>query len=273
MNYINKLIKSDNTDISKYEHELKKLNGTLNNNKNKKKDDTTNYLWKVITILEIKIGYLYSFNYIKNGNFYDAWCNLEYVEIKISNLENNCSTDILDFYNVKFYKNYVFMWQSLFPYTLFLSMGFIARDFSCSICSKILTPRNQCIHKKGKVYDGELCLHICNKIDDIKEVSFVKNPMQKACIPLLDYDYSLVRFTSERLESPFDGWAFNKTKSKVSRDKFVNVKPDSVCPCREGNKNFINCCYDKSFINIPHIDIIFDKGFSPSLQNNYFPYD
>lgn len=151
-------------------------------------------------------------------------------------------------------------------------MGFIASEFTCSICGHKLRPRSLCKHQKGKIYDGEICFHICNKIDEFLEVSIVDNPMQKCCIPMIDYDYSLVKYAVDRLYSPFDGWFYHKTKMKVERTKFHSVLPEALCPCHEHNKRFGECCFSKSQIEIPHVDFYFEKTFDESLPKFIFPY-
>lgn len=272
MNLIKQLILSNSIDITTYDSYKNKLEGYLSSCQKKNKENTTNFLWRLVTLYNIKINFIKNFEHLKNGNFYESWCILETIEISVQNLINNSSKEFIDKYQVNFYKHYTQQWQSLFPYNIFFSMGFIASKFTCSICGHELRPRSLCNHRKGKIYDGELCFHICNQMDDILEVSIVDNPMQKCCIPMIDYDYSLVQYAVDRLYSPFDGWSYYKTKIKVERSKFHSVPPEDLCPCRENNKRFEECCFFKSQIEIPHIDFYFEKPFDESLPKFAFPY-
>lgn len=271
MNRINQLLLSQSTNIDDYSSCRLKLENYLAFCQGKSKEKTTNFFWQLITLLRIKNNFLISFNYLKSDKFYESWCILETIEIDLNNLLDNSNKEFFIKYKLDFYRIYVEKWQSLFPYKIFLSMGFIASDFHCSICGHLLRPRNQCVHKKGKIYDGELCIHICSKIDDILEVSFVKNPMQKCCIIIKDYDYSLLQSLIQRLNSPFDGWYYFKTKIQVQRDNFNEVCESSPCPCQQNDKNFKDCCFNKSEIEIPHIEFILEKTFSEELPDLILP--
>ncbi len=77
-------------------------------------------------------------------------------------------------YKLDFYKEIVESWQSLFPYKIFFSIGATIKQYTCSICGHVIRPRNKCIHKKGKLYNGKLCVHVADGGCELKEISMVK---------------------------------------------------------------------------------------------------
>ncbi|WP_250602753.1 zinc chelation protein SecC, partial [Acinetobacter pittii] len=202
-----------------------------------------------------------------NKEYLDAWALLAELETDIVFLEKNIDDNFSKIYKVFFYKKMIENWQSLFPYKIFFSMGFTVKYYLCSICSEVVKPRNRCKHKKGMLYNGELCFHIGGEIEEIKEISIVKTPMQKICIPHIDYDYSIVDYVSERLQHPFDGWEPFKSKITLNRSEFNHLSEGAICPCQEEMVLFKDCCFNKDKIEIPHLDIIFEKNFSPELEN------
>ena len=265
---IDTLLLSNSTNENNYKVALEEISKLLKISQKQKNEDASNFLWKLKTILRIKDGYIKSFFLLKDKKHYDAWVLLERVENDISFLEKNVAEDFIENYKLLFYKEIVESWQSLFPYEIFLSMGFTVKQYICSICAHVIRPRSRCIHKKGKVYNGEFCVHIGDGIHEIKEISIVKNPMQKSCIVLLDYDYSAVDFVSERLESPFDYWKPFKTKRLIDRAEFNQIDENDICPCQENRKLFKECCFSKEKIEFPHVDIKFIKSPPSNLATN-----
>ncbi len=75
-------------------------------------------LWVFQTIIEIHKLYINAFNLLKNKSYYQAWCQLERIEITFSSLKKHFSFD----------KKQYFLWhieksvknlQVIFPYRLF----------------------------------------------------------------------------------------------------------------------------------------------------------
>lgn len=268
LNNIDTLLLSNSTDENHYKVALEEISKLLEISQKQRNEDVSNFLWQLKTILEIKDRYIKTFFLLRDKKHYDAWVLLERVEIDISFLEKNVDEDFIKKYKLYFYKEIIESWQSLFPYKIFFSMGFTVKRYICSICAHVIRPRSRCIHEKGKVYNGELCFHIGDGIHDIKEISIVNNPMQKSCIALIDYDYSIVDFVSERLESPFDYWKPFKTKKLIDRAEFNEIDENDLCPCQENRKLFKECCFNKEEIEFPHIDIAFRKLPPSNLATN-----
>lgn len=254
-------------DLELYDEAIDQINDLLLFSQKENREEVSNFLWKLKTIFQIKKGYIRTFSLIKNKEYLDAWSLLAELETDLIFLEKNIDDNFSQKYKVFFYKEMVKNWQSLFPYRIFFSMGFTVKYYLCSICSEVIRPRNSCKHKKGMLYNGELCFHIGGEIEEIKEISVVKTPMQKTCIPLIDYDYSIVDYVSDRLQQPFDGWRVVKSKRILNRSEFNHLNGDAICPCQEELTLFKDCCFDKDEIELPHLDIFFEKSLSPELEN------
>lgn len=82
--------------------------------------------------------------------------------------------DLLINYRVKLH----YLEKLLFPQIVFMSAGFIAHESQCSICKY---DYDNCDHIKGMAYMGSICIEIFNKIDELKEISFVNDPADKRC--------------------------------------------------------------------------------------------
>lgn len=259
LNKVDTLLLSNSINENHYKTALKEINKLLEISQKKENEDVSNLLWRLKKVIEVKIKYIQAFFLLKDKKYYDAWVLLERVEIDISFLEKNVDDDFIEKYKIFFYKEIVQIWQSLFPYKVFFSVGFTVKRYICSICNHIIRPRSRCIHEKGKLYNGELCFHVGDEIDAVKEISIVKNPMQRSCIAMMDYDYCVVDFVSERLDSPFDYWKPFKTKKLINRAEFNNIDEDEICPCQETMMLFKDCCFNKEKIAFPHIDIKFSK--------------
>ena len=59
-----------------------------------------------------------------------------------------------------------------------VSVGCNAQSRVCSVCGKQVSYENPCEHRKGQEYDGQICCHILDGINDAYELSFVAVPAQ-----------------------------------------------------------------------------------------------
>lgn len=251
---------------------LAKLNDCKKEAAAKGDEEIANNCWREIEAIELNSLYVEAFDKIKQKKYQDAWCDLEQCEIKSNNLSENSSDDFLKRSRTNFIKDKVFKWQSLFPYCVFLSPGFTVGYYSCSICGHKIRPRSRCEHIKGRVYNGELCVHVGHDLE-FGEVSIVKNPVQKYSVVHNDetLDFSLIEYLSDLLDNAFEEWRFNWTKKSFPIYRFSNVPPDSECPCKSGIA-FKSCCINKSEITIPHVDFILSKEIPQEKGQIKFPY-
>jgi hypothetical protein len=231
-----------------------------------------NACWRELEGLELNLLYIQAFHNIKTEKYREAWIQLEQCEIKYKFLSENSTEDYLCDSRAVFIENYVSKWQSLYPYCVFASPGFKVGYYTCSICNHKIRPRSRCEHKKGKVYNGELCLHIGHELEFL-EISIVSTPVQKYSVMHNDetLDFTLLKYLSDILENAFEEWNVNWTTMKFPAERFISVKTGDKCPCKSGN-NFEACCMGQDEIEIPHVDFIFSKQLPNDKQAIIFPY-
>jgi hypothetical protein len=238
-------------------------------------DEAKKY-WICEAIVKSHLLFQDAFNKIKQGEYYKAWCMLEQCELIISALEKHHVLSTDDPHHLLYVKEMVSKWQAMFPYSVFFSPEFLKRKVTCSTCGALIKPRSQCGHKKGEIYNGEMCTHIVEKCDLIS-ISVVKDPVQKYSVAFLSseksgepvdhYDYSNLKFIVDRLESPYHKWIHLVTQRRIMRHEVSHLTPDSKCPCLSGN-DFGKCCESKDEILVPHLQIEF--SVAPRVE---FPTD
>ncbi|AYM88419.1 MULTISPECIES: zinc chelation protein SecC [Pseudoalteromonas] len=235
-------------------------------------EKVANDLWREHEALEANFLFIGAFNELKKGNYRQAWVDFEKCEIKCKFLEENSDDDFLSRKRIKFISSQIPKWQALYPYCVFVSPGFTVGYYTCSICNHKIRPRSRCGHEKGKLYNGKLCLHVAHDMN-FKEISIVSSPVQKYSVVHDDstLDFSVLEHLLSFLENAYEDWNYEKKTKKFPRAKFNSVQADSGCPCKSGSV-FRECCFNKSDIEIPHIDFIFYKEISEEKQNIKFPY-
>jgi hypothetical protein len=236
-------------------------------------DETkANNCWRELESFELNLLYIRAFHNIKSHEYRKAWNQLEECEIKYNFLSENSSEEYLSNTRLTFIKNKIAKWQSLYPYCLFCSPGFKVGYYSCSICDHKVRPRSRCLHKKGKVYNGELCLHVAHDLE-ILEVSIVTKPVQKYSVMHDDstLDFTLLERLSIFLDNAFEEWDLNWTTMKFPVQRFKSIKKSDKCPCKSENE-FEVCCMGKKEIEIPHVDFIFSKPLQNDAEAITFPY-
>ncbi|WP_188015002.1 zinc chelation protein SecC [Vibrio harveyi] len=238
----------------------------------KKEEEAANQLWRAIESLKLNKCYVTAFEKLGKQEYRDAWCDLEQCEIACSNLIENATEEFLKGSRVYFIRDAVKNLQSLFPYCLFMSPGFVVGYYTCSICGHKIRPRSRCGHQKGRIYCGELCVHIAHDME-FKEVSIVKNPVQKYSVLHNDetLDFGVLEYLVDSIEHAFEPWDVEWTTQAYPIDMFSNVALDSECPCKSELK-FGECCSNKCEVEIPHVNFIFESSKDPEKLKNRFPY-
>lgn len=156
-----------------------------------------NDCWRETEALRLNILYIEAFDKLKAHKYRDAWNDLERCEINAKFIEENSSGEFFIHSRSRFIKDKASNWQSLYPYCVFASPGFTVGYYSCSICGHKIRPRSRCGHVKGKIYNGELCVHEAHDME-FREVSLVTNPVQKYSVVHYDetLDFPLINYLS-----------------------------------------------------------------------------
>jgi hypothetical protein len=227
--------------------------------------DRAKTIWCLETALKIQNLYLQLFSKLKDHKFYEAWCDMERAEIALSSLERH-DTACWPEFRLGFIKAHIERWQSIFPYKVFLSPGFIELEKTCSICGSIVTPRKPCGHVTGEIYNGTQCFRIVTRMKML-EVSFVEKPLQKYSVVFLKdsetgqsrdhYSYGLVQYAIDALRGPFDGWDPEHTKRLQPHSRFSHLGRNDPCPCGS-KKKYKKCCGPKEGVLCPHVEFHFE---------------
>lgn len=235
-------------------------------------------IWCYEQILKTQTHYINAFQSIKTEAYYEAWRLLERIENKLRMLRMHFAPFNDDF-KLKFIEKSTRQLQSLYPYKLFGSPGFIVHEKECSICRKRISIRDRCEHKPGEIYDGELCCGVVTKWEPV-EISIVKNPVQKFSVIFLSdpktgeqidqYNYDLLAYAVSLVDRPFEYWDLHWTKIRHPHSRFLEVKGDDDCPCESG-KTYGACCFLKPGVLRPHCEIKLHKPPSRSMPKiQYF---
>jgi hypothetical protein len=240
----------------------------------RKDEQEANRFWCVQTIVEIQRRFIGAFAKLKSGSFYDAWCEFERCEIAIGNLSAHFQIDGPDSHRLQYIRRMVDRWQSLYPYKLFASPEFLKKRIACSVCRRRITPRASCGHKKGNLYNGEMCHHIVEEMD-LVSISLVEQPVQRYSVLFLEsedgtqrdhYDYGNVKFIADRVASSFYEWKYERITRLVTAAEVAHLFADQHCPCLSG-KRFGECCNNKKEFEIPHLQVTFSVPPPRELSN------
>ncbi|MBY3027324.1 hypothetical protein [Rhizobium leguminosarum] len=190
---------------------------------------------------------------------------MERVEIDIENLiRNPFAPDLLPV--VRKAQTLVTAWQAAFPYHVFFSPEIVVKREICSICGLDFTPWSDCEHRKGKVYEGKLCIGIVQDME-AKGISLVSDPVQKFSVPFTvdeygnkvdQYDYAAVEFLADRIVSPMDSWQVVWSTKRHPHQFFTESAEDGPRPCGNG-RTYRLCCLPTPGVEKPHMQVRFDR--------------
>jgi hypothetical protein len=238
-------------------------------------------IWCYEHILEIQNNYLSAFQKMKDGLYYDAWVLLERVEIDLHNLEPHFRQEYKsDPFLINFIEKHSKQFQSIYPYKLFFSPAYLQLEKVCSICKRVVSIWNPCGHKKGDIYDGEMCVHRITKVE-LLEVSIVPNPVQKYSVLFTyesesekhvdQYDYGIVKYAIDGLRKPFDAWEVRWMRTRHPHNLFSHVSNEDDCPCGSGKK-YKNCCLpNPRGVLRPHVEFLFSTPLPEGLPPIVYP--
>lgn len=274
--YLQSVKDRNKLDIDGYEQAKAILSSEKKHALLKENQAEAKHIWCLEQILKIQHRFAEAFTDLKSGHYYEAWCKLERVEIKVNNLERHFNLDDDEFYILSIV-TFTEQFQSLFPYKFFVSPGFIYRKKTCSVCNETISVRNPCEHVKGEIYNGEMCHHIIEEFEPL-EISIVPNPVQKYSVLWLTnsdgnqtdhYDYSNVAYVAAGLRKPFDGWELHHTHVREKHELYKDIGRNDKCPCGS-DKKYKRCCLKEEGVLRPHINLVFENPPPLDLPNRKY---
>lgn len=154
--------------------------------------------------------------------------------------------------------NLLSLYESLYPYKLFLSSEYIIEKSYCSICGKSMQ-RLDCNHIKGNLYWGKLAFERIEKIKELQAVSVVTHPKNKKCIfePQNNNRTEVEKFqllsNFLKIGVPFFQMFELKTHDIHKPAKYTTKRNDR-CPCGSGIK-FKKCCGKELIVNYKYYKV------------------
>lgn len=220
-------------------------------------------IWIYETIHEIQRFYLNAFNLLKIKNYYDAWCQLERIEITFSFLKKHFAFDKVQ-YHLWSIERAVKNLQVIYPYRIFLSSEILKKRETCSVCNKEASIRNPCGHVVGDIYNGEMCYRTVTEAE-ILGASIVENPGNKYSVAFIrsertnetidQYNYATLDYLFQLIESPDESWDLEVSQREVTKADYGNANRNDPCPCNSGKK-FKHCCIGRIGEKYPHYEFL-----------------
>ena len=233
--------------------------------------------WCLQEVLRTQNLYLRAFNRLKEGEFYQAWCDFEQVEIGLHSLGRHLVDGWVDV-RLDAIKKHTANWQSLFPYRMFLSPEMVCRA-ECSVCGQAIQPRKPCGHVVGEIYAGEECHRVIKSIDAVLGIAMVSNPVQKYSVLFPNgsaendtFRYEAVKYLIQALRGPFDDWDVERTTRRQPHGHFTGVGRNDLCPCESGKK-YKKCCLPEVGVLRPHMHFTLAVPPPENVPQQWFPRD
>lgn len=247
-----------NDEAKQVVDELKQFKLTLSN------ESELNSVYIMSQFYELLCSVSIFWKHIESNEFYNSWWSLQ------DSLDS--LRQIKKFYNnehhvLRFFEKQLVQLETLYPYTLFSSPGFIVEQFECSICKNDIDS-DLCPHMKGELYSGEIAYAVAQKIKDIDHFAIVTNPTNKRLV--IGYDDAHTQFgLFKEVVEHFKGGALSPLGfSTLNRVEFMRPDPEwkklprnSVCYCGS-NKKYKKCCVNNSQIKQIHVDFMGSRIFA-----------
>lgn len=197
--------------------------------------------------------------HIESESYHESWCALQDGIDYLRTLKR--------FYPYKknkvvcFFEKQLIKLETLYPYKLFSSPGFIVDRFECSICGNDIDS-DLCPHMKGELYFGEIAYAVARNIKDIDHFAIVTNPTNKRLTIGCDDSHAqfnlfkdAVLHFNERKLSPL-GFSNVELYEFVRPDpEWVKLPRNSICYCGSGKK-YKKCCINNSGKKHVHVDFM-----------------
>ena len=220
--------------------------------------EESNEAWRRLQIFSIWKDYKSIYHALKNGDYYEAWCEIEQVLITNQFLLRNFPADTTC---TEFITSHLIALQQLFPYRLFMSSVMEIEEENCSICGAKISPWTHCGHRPGKVYNGELCLKVVNKMKFLG-ADIVTHPEHKYSVIFAKdekgeredrHDYSMLKTLIQYWQRPFQDWKIKREERFLP--PYEGLKDSDICPCLRGIKTYAECCKNSPGIFTYHYTI------------------
>lgn len=230
-----------------------------------------NEWWYLRQVAGCRRSYLLTLDAMRRGEYFEAWCSFESIELALRDLLNNPVYDAERF-AVRELARTVARWQSIFPYRLFASPEIVIKAEDCSICGAPVDPWSDCGHEVGKLYDGDVCHRIVRDFE-LLSISVVEKPVQKFSVLHPEnpaFDYSPLNFVLARLPHPFFEWRVERGTATHPTSVVGPLADDELCPC--GSKGpYAACCKGKPSIVLQHLEFWFgDFGDDAAYEVEFF---
>lgn len=210
-------------------------------------------IWCLETVAKVQDHYITAFGRLCAGQFQEAWHHLGRCEVEAQSLTGHLIEDQEGF-GVAFARAHTERFQELFPVKWGTSPELLTKEIRCSICDVLLTLRNDCGHKPGEIYNGELCHKVVSKFEVIA-IALVDNPVQKATVffPEKLDKFSPIQEVAQTLRSPWQSWNYRKEERRSHHPAFKVLGRNDECGCGSGIK-YKRCCLDKETV-FPHYEV------------------
>lgn len=200
------------------------------------------------------------FDLLKNKRYRDSWNKLQDCiddAQYVGRFANNRFDipDVLDLLR---------SYESLYPYTVFISSEYIITRSHCSLCGKSMQSLD-CPHIKGDLYWGKPAIEIVDEIKEFQAACLVSHPEDKRCIIEAVDDKRTESDKFQKLDQflgldlPFlQRFSIRSIIEKRKRQDIIEVGRNDICPCGSGKK-FKRCCLNKMYYNHEK-NIVIPKG-------------
>lgn len=260
-------------------YSLKDFDKQLQNNKKKyveeNNQEEAKLIWIYQTIVEIHNLYRKAFTLLQNKSYYEAWCQLERVEITFKGLKGHFLYDKEQYFLYKIEKSIKNL-QVIFPYRLFGSAEIIKKKKKCSICNQEVSIRKPCGHEVGEIYDGEMCHRIVTEAEPLA-LSLVENPGNKYSVMFLQdektkqqidqYNYDAIDYLFEHIKSPYERWDLEVSQRYHPHENYKDIGRNDNCPCNSGLK-YKKCCLNKPGVKYAHFEFLVENPSENELFTN-----
>ncbi|TXH94803.1 MAG: hypothetical protein E6Q75_11560 [Rheinheimera sp.] len=202
-------------------------------------------------------------NRVELGHYYDSWWSLQDAIDTLRIIKKFYQPDSK---TLNFLESNLTALESLYPYTLFSSLGFIVERYECGICNLNITDE-RCNHIQGEIYSGEMATSIAVELKKIDHLALVENPKDKRLAinigdenPHFGIFRELIAIFDKNNYGPLDISNVVKSEFKVLDEKWKDIPRNSVCYCGSGVK-YKKCCISNKYKKHVHVDFVISSMF------------